>query len=376
MIFNMIGNGGSSAGLNFKVVGGTVQPNNPSENTIWVNTENEITGWYFSIDDPFTIGEIVEEQGAELGSYTMIGLDETLYYTLTKANSGKAAKIIGAVSSDLDGYYDKYLILLSSDEDACKISRVGTASTEILEAESSFLYDGVTYYYSYVDLNNTVEDADSSYVSIEEAAMSLLPIYNSEGKVWIKTGKQSDISFNALKKNSIKIQPLSANQYINGSWMENTAQIYQSGEWRDWIDWSKWIVKGGLYKMPMVAAGVPYDSSYSKTTFTVTQKDGYILFEQTSGTGMVLWGPVELTGVDTITIEGDFSGGVNGSYANHFMLGVWGKFPPTQINTWDARKLLTATGATLDVSAIQGERYVGFSVRNMNSERVANLYIE
>jgi len=32
--------------LNFKVVGGTTQPSNPKENTIWVNTDAEITEWH------------------------------------------------------------------------------------------------------------------------------------------------------------------------------------------------------------------------------------------------------------------------------------------------------------------------------------------
>ena len=40
------------AGLNFKVVGGTTQPNDPKENTIWVNTSEEITGWAFSVSAP------------------------------------------------------------------------------------------------------------------------------------------------------------------------------------------------------------------------------------------------------------------------------------------------------------------------------------
>lgn len=57
MIFNMSGGGGaagagSGVGLNFKIIGGTAQPSNPAENTIWVNTENEITGWGVSSKEP------------------------------------------------------------------------------------------------------------------------------------------------------------------------------------------------------------------------------------------------------------------------------------------------------------------------------------
>lgn len=48
MIFNMTGGG---AALNFRVVGNP-QPENPSENTIWVDTDTEITGWVFSATEP------------------------------------------------------------------------------------------------------------------------------------------------------------------------------------------------------------------------------------------------------------------------------------------------------------------------------------
>lgn len=41
-------------GLNFEIVGGTQQPENPAENTIWVNTDTEITGWTFQATEPET----------------------------------------------------------------------------------------------------------------------------------------------------------------------------------------------------------------------------------------------------------------------------------------------------------------------------------
>lgn len=43
---------GGGADLNFEIVGGTTQPENPKENTIWVSTEQEITGWIFSATEP------------------------------------------------------------------------------------------------------------------------------------------------------------------------------------------------------------------------------------------------------------------------------------------------------------------------------------
>ena len=38
--------------LNFTVVGGTTEPENPTENTIWVSTDQAITGWVFSHNLP------------------------------------------------------------------------------------------------------------------------------------------------------------------------------------------------------------------------------------------------------------------------------------------------------------------------------------
>lgn len=38
--------------LNFKIVGGTTEPANPRENTIWVNTDQKITSWVFSETEP------------------------------------------------------------------------------------------------------------------------------------------------------------------------------------------------------------------------------------------------------------------------------------------------------------------------------------
>lgn len=44
--------GGGGAPLNFKVVGGATAPSNPKENTIWVNTDVDITSWLFSATEP------------------------------------------------------------------------------------------------------------------------------------------------------------------------------------------------------------------------------------------------------------------------------------------------------------------------------------
>lgn len=51
-IIQLMDNMPSGAELNFEIVGGTTQPTSPEENTIWINTDVEITGWSFSATEP------------------------------------------------------------------------------------------------------------------------------------------------------------------------------------------------------------------------------------------------------------------------------------------------------------------------------------
>ena len=65
--------------LNFEVVGGTTQPANPKENTIWVNTSNEITGWIFSAEEP---------EAPELGMvWFAVGLSSPVEFNALKENT-------------------------------------------------------------------------------------------------------------------------------------------------------------------------------------------------------------------------------------------------------------------------------------------------
>lgn len=49
---SLIGNISTGVELNFEVVGGTVRPANPKENTIWINTDAKIEGWSFGVTSP------------------------------------------------------------------------------------------------------------------------------------------------------------------------------------------------------------------------------------------------------------------------------------------------------------------------------------
>lgn len=58
----LYGNGGTAA-LNFRVLGGTTQPQNPRENDIWVNTTVFIQRYSFNATQPATINGIAPIEG-------------------------------------------------------------------------------------------------------------------------------------------------------------------------------------------------------------------------------------------------------------------------------------------------------------------------
>ena len=61
------------------------------------------------------------------------------------------------------------------------------------------------------------------------------PEITTPGMVWISIGTSSSVAFNALKKHSAMIYPISAKQYVGGAWVKKTAQSYQNGAWVEWI---------------------------------------------------------------------------------------------------------------------------------------------
>ena len=46
------GGGGGGGGLNFRVIGSTIQPTSAKENDVWVNTSTKIESWIFSATEP------------------------------------------------------------------------------------------------------------------------------------------------------------------------------------------------------------------------------------------------------------------------------------------------------------------------------------
>jgi hypothetical protein len=101
----------------------------------------------------------------------------------------------------------------------------------------------------------------------------------AEGMVWIYIATSSNLKFNALKKNCIEVYPISAKQYVSGSWVDMEVKTYQNGEWENWWNgelyetgnefvsvtggWS--ISRGSKYTSHMLVGS---ESAYAKSAST------------------------------------------------------------------------------------------------------------
>jgi hypothetical protein len=90
-----------------------------------------------------------------------------------------------------------------------------------------------------------------------------------EYDVWFPTGTSSATAFDALKKNSIQVYPLNAQQYIGGALVNKTAKTYQNGVWCDFNAFPQdgtWIGTDYVQSDEVVVGKVP----------TVTMNEGVV----------------------------------------------------------------------------------------------------
>lgn len=244
MIFN-IGSGGG--GLNFKLVGGLTQPADPAENTIWVNTDIEITGYEFSATEP----------------------------------------------------------------------------------------------------------AD--------------PV---EGMVWITVGIPSPVAFNALKKNSIMVYPISAQQYVSGVWVTKTAKSYQGGAWVEWIAY--------VYKDGVLLAGnlIPVAKSWNGngTAPTITHNGKSISITRPSQSQGYCYFEVryDMTNFKTLRTTGSYIHDGVERCGPAILNSVGGAFSSCYV----ALETGGETDISIDISSISGEKYIGFFLSYYTSMTVSEVWLE
>ena len=134
---------------------------------------------------------------------------------------------------------------------------------------------------------NTDVDITSWVFSAEE------PSPAEPDMVWIRIATSSPVAFNALKKNGIMVYPMSAKQYIDGTWLDKTAK---SGKGGAWVDWAADTV---LYNSGVFNEDVAHFSSKTPDSATITYDDSYINMKTVANKASEIYegfGPINIAG--------------------------------------------------------------------------------
>lgn len=198
------------------------------------------------------------------------------------------------------------------------------------------------------------------------------PSSPSAGMVWFNIGTSCSAPFNVLKKdNTIKVYPVGCMQYVSGAWVSKTAKTYQNGAW---VDWSVFIIVDGVMLISLDVLNAEWDgnSGNGGNNTTVTQMDGYVSIKGTEpGWGAAYMG-CNLSGKTTVKVEGTLAAGD----AQYSLLAVWSSIDENYIGkNIIASTALSSTGATLDVSTLSGEVYVGVTTVYTGEHKITQFTV-
>ena len=218
----------SGGGLNFEVVGGTERPENPKENTIWINTDQEITGWTVSLDDPFleqvelyhnitlTSGYYIKSDGSN-GSSSTWRITENI-----PLPDGTESIIVRTGASTSTGVYHAFFDA-SGKRLSLVLRNTGTSTYDVPDGAAS------------VKLSIRSDDTPS-LIAVCEVALD-------DGLVWIRNSEKSPAVFNAIDDNELLVYPYSCKQFVSGRREDRPVSVYLNGQWID--VWSNILYDSG-----------------------------------------------------------------------------------------------------------------------------------
>lgn len=323
--------GGGGSELAFRVLAGLEQPASPRENDIWVDTDTAVAGWHFCADEPNiydlstrTAGDahaIVAPHKLTAGDIVNFEIPAVVY------NTREAICL-------LDQETDKRYYIRNGDATAAGSWPKGTMVGVLISDTSMPI---------------------GSYGSGSGTALIRAwgKYYHKEGETWILTGASSPVGFNALKKNGLTVYPLSAKQYIGGTWVEKTAKSYQGGAW---VDWTLYLFNNGDQCVSLTG-GWAEVSKPSNTTITI----GDVLAVKSDSNGQTVSlstvGAVDLTDAKTLWITSP--GSDSGRYAGivHLCTSKDISTSAASVTLGDSAGYKSGT-YSIDVSSLNGSYYI------------------
>lgn len=355
----MHGFGGGGALLNFEVVGGTTEPTNHKGNTIWVDTDQKITNWIFSASDPNMFDFKAWASGIAVGSGTKTYTDNSITITTGSVGDGHTAFSSNDTLSHIPVVAGKKYELswVHSGNPGAVYIFPNAQITENVSASASdnkleyVVPDGVTFVSFRVGVNSAYSSATFTDISFHEEGN-----FVQTGTVWVKTGTSETASFNALKKNSIMVYPISAVQRINGYWEEKPVKISRSGKWNGFIDWDAYLYR---YDHPNNPSWI----GLANTTVSINS-EGILVAQSTTMSSHCAFGMAEAIDVTNVSAIRILYSSETNNGNNRFGVTTY-RLITGDVNQYSTYVSAPTTGAfstfkevMLDVSALSGLVYL------------------
>jgi hypothetical protein len=181
------------------------------------------------------------------------------------------------------------------------------------------------------------------------------------GMVWIYIGISSSAEFNALKKNSIRIYPISAKQYIGGEFVKKPAKLYNGDGFIE-FECSTYLYSHGNEYADITGTWEGKFSAYNKAT--VEKLDTCIAISTIAATEYALgtYNRIDLSRYTKLHCEYEAVFNNNGS---DLKMCVYDSFTSVFDGSLSSKKLpYNTTGKTvaeLDISSVSSG-YVGFGI--------------
>ena len=309
--------GGGGGGLNFRVVGGTSAPIAPKENDIWVNTGTKITSWCFSAEEP--------------NFYEVKVTDSMWVMTVdSQINDGDIFNFI--IPKSVSDYYGGLTIKDKTGKAFYPHNEDGSPVTS---------WEKGTKVGAIASRDNLIVKTMGSH-------------YHEDCMVWITTGASSPVAFDALKKNSIEVYPLSAKHHIGGAWESVEAKSYQNGEWVGWYNGT--LYDGNWYAGFEFVAFPKGQVSGETGTVTIDNDSDPVTVIARAGHGAYI-ADVDVTDYNTLEVCYELSGSngwINFGFATDL---EWRDnkstgFVAVKSHQWTN---VAKTTQTLDISALSGK---------------------
>lgn len=324
----MYGFGGGSGGLNFSVVGGTEQPENPKENTIWVKSSNPVTQWIFTKDPNAWV--------TENGSINIL-FTSSSDYGMTKA--GTALLFNGK----MNGTYGQFWVELTD----CKQSD-GTG----LNSVNAYIYKSGSWNQfssSFYATINVTYPAGSTCYATDGTTTLTAPDTSGTWDCVVPNAGTWTVSLNSGFAETVNVTT-SGNTYTVNKW-----HLYNLGNECTAVT-GGWVGVGIEGETIAIAQAPNIDRNSNNMKFYGDEK------ATTVGCG-ICKNKIDVTGFSKIVFKGTLDAHSAYTYAR---LRLWSNLSGNLNNNVIAGKDVEAgkvvTDAEIDLSSVTGECVIGFAV--------------